>query len=279
MAKSPQKGLLLGAWKSSFEAMKSLSTFVPFLIYAGFQGLLLVSLVYFVYPPFSAIWVPLTRALFGDRALHYPNNYIVLAPLFDWSNVVLSGLVGALVVGVATYLFGMRYNAGKPDVRVGIRRTIHKYFMLFGVWAVETALILIAVVVAPLAIGKMFNLGYTQGRMVEYAGLVLAVGVGALFAYTTALIVLSGKGLFTSIKESVSLFARNPLATLLLVAVPTAVRFPFEYLSGKAPVLISRFSPEIMIAVLSAGIFVSFFANYVLVGSVTFYFLGKNAKA
>jgi MFS family permease len=278
MRRSGKSVTLFRVWAQSFASMRSLSTFYPFVIYAIFQIGLLMALVYFAYPPFSRLLVPLMSSIFGEAALHYPNNYLVLAPLFEWGNILLSGFVGAVVIGAATYLFAMRVNGHTPSFSKGIREAGHRYLLLVAVWVVETAFILGAMIGIPSLARQWLEPSYTTGRLIDYGSVGVAILVGAVFAYTTALIVLSRKGLFASLKESAAIFAKAPIASLILIALPTLIRFPAGYLARKAPLLISQFRPEIMIAVVFIGIVVSFFANYFLVGTVTYFFIGRVGK-
>jgi hypothetical protein len=101
----------------------------------------------------------------------------------------------------------------------------------------------------------------------------LVMIIGAMFAYTTALIILEKRGILPAISKSLLLFKKYPIISLLLIGIPTVIRIPVDLLSSKTQFLISKFIPEMVGVVLILSILISIFANYFLVGTVTRYFL------
>lgn len=99
--------------KQSLNTMRSLRVYHPFFFYASFQLLAVLAIAYFAYPPFSAVLVPIFKKLFGEHVLHYPNNFILLNPLFEWTEIILSGFLGVLAIGSGTLIFVSHYQ-NKP---------------------------------------------------------------------------------------------------------------------------------------------------------------------
>ena len=270
--------LFFSAWGGCLRSMRVIKTFSPFLLYAGLQGVILAILVFFAYPPFSSVLVPLIKKLFGEAALHYPNNFIVLSPLFNQANFILSGIIGIIVIGMATQMFASLYRDQNPSFKNGLQVTLPKYGLLFVVWIVESALILCMVAGLPLLLNKMIHPAYRLMRIIQLGSLLLGILVGAMFAYTSALIILDQRGISKAISGSLSIFSGNALISFFLIAIPSLFHFPINFLSRKAPLLVTKFAPEVMIVILAVGIVIAIFANYILVGTVTRFYLAVTGR-
>ncbi|MCD6166242.1 hypothetical protein J7K19_06010 [bacterium] len=261
------------AWKRCFQSIRHAKTFLPFVGYAVLQFVLLLVLVYFTYPPFASFLIPVVRKLYGEAALHYPNNFLVLPSLYAQFNLVLSGIVGIVVIGIATKMFEMIFKGSAPQLKSGVNATFPRYGQLFVVWLVETVFILLFVVGLPLLLRKHAIENYQLARVVRLGCMFLGILVGALFAYTSALIILDRKGIFGSIARSLSIFRENAISTFFLIAIPTLLYFPINYVSQQSRFLVTKFNPEIVGFVLAIGILVSLIANYLMVGTVTMFYL------
>ena len=183
--------LFFWAWAQSAKSAKSLKLLSPFLLYGVLQGGILAMLIYFAYPPFSAILVPLLRQFFGPLALHYPQSMIILPEVFHRADLILSGIIGVGTIGVATQLFATRFNGEKPRLREGIRRVLPLYGILLLLWIVETGLVLGLVVELPRLLAGTTPIG---GRSLRLLSIICGIIVGAAFAYTSVLVVWEGKG-------------------------------------------------------------------------------------
>lgn len=270
---------LIWLWMQCFKSMRSLNTFVPFLLYAIIQVLLLFSLLNFATSPFSNLFVPIIRKLFGEPALHYPNFFLILSPLYSQINIILSGFIGIIIIGMATYLFAGTFNGESYKVGQSFKITLPKYGMLFIIWIIETALTFVMIVGVPKLLNSLLQPSYRMDRIFELVGLLLAIAIASIFAYTTVLIILDKQKLFQSIAKTFSIFKKNAVTSFILVALPTLLYFPINYLTRKAPILITKFSPESIVILLGAGILISFFSSYFMIGSITrFYLLLSETK-
>lgn len=267
---------LIWLWMQCFKSMKNVMTFVPFLLYAMLQGILLFSLTNFSQTPFSKIFVPIINKLFGEPALHYPNFYLILSPFYSQINIVLSGLIGIVIIGMATYVFAGTFNGEKKGVGPSLKMTLPKYGFLFIIWLIETVLTLVMIIGIPQLLKSFLQPDYRLGQIFEMIGLLFGIMVASVFAFTTILIVLENQKLFQAISKTFVIFKRNAITTFFLVAVPTLIYFPINYLTRKAPVLITKNSPEIIVTILAAGIFVSFISSYFQIGSITRFYLLLN---
>jgi len=270
---------LIWLWMQCFKSMRSVQTFVPFLLYAIIQTLLLYSLLNFSKPPFSSLFVPIIQSLFGEPALHYPNFFMVLSPLYSQINIILSGLIGIVIIGMATYIFAGTFNGERNGLGQSFKITLPKYGILFIIWIIETAFILVMIIGVPQILNSLLQPSYRLSRIFELVGLLLAIVVASIFAYTTVLIILDKQKLFQSIAKTFLIFKKNAVTSFFLVALPTLLYFPINYLTKKAPILVTKFSPEIIVILLGTGIVISFFSSYFMIGSITrFYLLLSESK-
>ncbi|MEA3409128.1 MAG: hypothetical protein U9Q95_02160, partial [Candidatus Eisenbacteria bacterium] len=70
---------------------------------------------------------------------------------------------------------------------------------------------------------------------------------------------------------------RNPVTTLLLVAVPAALELFPAWLMKNSSVIIYRFSPELLAVGMLIWIVVILFINYATVGAATRFYLHATA--
>jgi len=264
---------LIWLWIQCIKAMPNITIVVPFFIYAILQIFILYTLVNFVHSPFSGLLIPLIRNLFGEPALHYPIFFYILAPLYSQINIFLSGFLGIIVVGTATHLFALNFKNYKPGLSQAFKMTIPKYGELFVIWIIESVLTLLMIIGFPLVIDLIFQPEYMVGRIIEFVGLFFGIAMASVFAYTTALIVLAKKTIIESLALTFIIFKKDTFTTVMLVAIPTLLYFPINYLTGKAIVLIPKFSPEIIATLLSIGILISFFSSYFQIGTITRFYL------
>jgi len=256
--------------------MRNVKTFSPFLIYAMLQLVLLYLLVNFNKPPFSSVLVPLIQQVFGEPALHYPNFYIIISPLYSQMNIILSGMIGIIFVGMATLIFASNFKHHQISLGKAFQTTTTNYVVLFLIWVVVTAITLLIIVGLPYVLKQFLNPDYMIGRVFDALGLLLGIIVSAMFAYTTALVVLEQQKFFHAVSNTFSIFFGNAGTSFFLIAVPTAFYLPITFLSRRIDLLFSKFSPEAAVTVLTVGIFITVLSSYFQVGSITRFFLLMN---
>jgi hypothetical protein len=259
--------------------MTKIKTFIPFVFYATLQLVILISLVNFINPPFVMFYIPLIRQLFGEGALHYPTFFYILPPLFNQLNFVLSGLVGIILIGVATHVFAYNFIRNKISIRIAIRRTFSKYPSLLLIWIAESVISMSIILGLPFVLTEFLAPDYMVTRIIEMTGLFLGIVVTSIFAYTTAYVVLSDQSFGRSIAQTFATFKKNIMITFALVAIPTFLYMPISYLTGKTDVIISKFSPEMVATILGLGIIISFLTNYFQINTITRYYIHLNDKS
>jgi len=269
---------LIWLWIQCFKSMRNVNTFAPFFIYSIFQVLLLYSLVNFSKSPFSNLLVPIVRQSFGEPALHYPNFYLILSPLYSQMNIFLSGFIGIVLVGMATHIFAFNFKNDKSSLMQAFKTTIPKYLVLFIIWIMITALTLVMIVGVPYILNKFFQPQYALSRIIDFLGLFLGLVIASVFAYTTVLVVIDRHKVVQALSKTFSIFIHNVGTSFFLIAVPTAFYFPISILSRRIDLLISKYSPETIVMVLGIGIVITFLSSYFQVGSITRFYLSLTER-
>ena len=237
--------------------------------------LLLLVLVNFYSPLFSFALVPLVKKFMGDYILHYPAYFIFLPKIFSRASLFLGGIFGIITVGWAIYLFFCYFLADrKIEIINGLKLTFSKYILLLGIWVLETIVLLGWFFFVSRVIGK----GFLEGNLKkEIAFEIFSLGTGAVFygffAYSIPAIILSGKNIISSLVLSIMIFRRNFFSTYFFVFLPNLLTFPFSFLYRRAPLLLSKFNPEIVSLILVLQIGITMVANYILISVITRFYL------
>jgi hypothetical protein len=259
------------------EALKSLKKpllWVPFILFALAQFLLLLALVNFYAPFISFVFIPIIKKIMGEFVLHYPVYFLFLPKIFSRANLLLSGILGIIALGWATYLF---FSYFLPDKRVelkeGLKTAFSRYLLLLVIWIIETVVILAWFLFLSRA-GRGFVGGSFKKELAfEIFGLCSGVVFYGLFAFTIPAIILGGRNIFTALGLSISIYIRNFFSTYFFVLLPNLLTLPFTFLNRNTAFLISKFNPEVIILMLILEIAISMIANYILISTLTRFYL------
>ncbi len=212
----------------------------------------------------------------SENFLPYPDSFMVMPLLFSYTNIILSGLIGTVIIGISTLLFAGKYQKKKISFFVGVKKVFPKYLILFVLWLLESILVFAVMVGLPALCQNMLRLEYIEIRYLEFACFFSGLFVASIFAYTTAAVVLGNQGIRKSFLASFEIFGKHIAATFLLVLIPNIANMPFNYASGKTLFVLQRFNPEMIFVLISITIIVSIVTNFFLVGTLTRYYMIRN---
>lgn len=263
MSPDSKIGLLFWSWKETLTAVRKPLVLLPFFVYALAQTLIVAGLVFFMYPPFSFLFLPLLRWLGGEPALHYPNYFLGLPQAFDLLNLVMSGILGIGVAGLATLLFAAGNRPAPLSARLKLVGA--RYGHLFAAWAVETACSL-AVIYGCAAWAASAP---ALAKYITVARVLGVILVSALFAFTSALIMLETQPFARAIGKSLKLFTRYGVYGFLFIGLPSLLQLPVQFLLSKSAVIVQKLNPEIIAGVVLAGVVAGMIANYLILGALT----------
>jgi hypothetical protein len=263
MSPDSKIGLLLWSWKETLVAARKPVVLLPFFVYALVQAFIVAGLVFFMYPPFSFLFIPLLRTLGGETALHYPNYFLGLPQAFDLLNLILSGILGVGVIGLAILLFAA--NRRPANLRARVKLVRGRYGHLLGAWFVETALSLAVIYGCAAWAADAPELG----PYLAAARVLGVIFVSALFAFTGVLIVLERQSFPSAIANSLRLFGRYGLPAFVMIGLPALLQLPVQYLLSKSAIIVQKLNPEIIAGVVCAGILAGMISNYLVIGAIT----------
>lgn len=263
MSPDSKIGLLFWSWKETLTAVRKPIVLMPFFIYALVQTALVAGLVFFMYPPFSFLFLPLLRWLGGESSLHYPNYFLGLPQAFDLLNLVMSGILGIGVAGLATLLFA----TGNRPAPLGARLNLvgKRYGHLFAAWAVETACSLAVIYCCAAWAASTPALA----KYLAFARVLGVILVSALFAFTSALIMLETQPFARALGNSLKLFTRYGVYAFLFIGLPSLLQLPVQFLLSKSAVIVQKLNPEIIAGVVLAGVVAGMITNYFILGAIT----------
>lgn len=197
---------------------------------------------------FNTALGPIIRRLWGEAYLHYPDNFILLPKLQNYSHICLLVTLGILISAIVI----KKIQGYLKDIDV---TTIHatgiamqKYFPLLLVWIPIYLLVkfsLSAMIVHMPAVAYL--------RILELTGLLLFFQVVSAFLFPA--IILSGKSFFTALGEGLVLSMKEVVNLIILLAAPVFLSVVVSYAKAMAPIWFPQ-APELILVFLYAGIWI-----------------------
>ncbi len=237
---------------------------VPFLIFAVIELCFLTALYFFPRQPFVTVFGPPVRVFFGERFLHYPDNFLLLPQLAAFSRTLLYVVAGSLLEGVAVALVKQAYTGESPRGSAFLFAA-RRYGALASVSFLVSLAFLAAVRLQAAFLSLslfLFILNVATGVLIQ-----------AFFIYAVPVIVIEGRGTVPAMFRSFRLFCKKPLETLLLVTAPVLAYVPIMIFQYKTPFFVSA-NPESVFLIAAAGTVVNAMVVDMLVYiSATFMYL------
>ncbi len=261
---------LIGLYVAAIKLSGKGKIWMPFLIYALLQLLLLLLCVSYVNPVINPILSPMVAWL-GSGAdqlySHYPGLYVMLPQVFQWSKLFLGIIFEGLVTGITALLF-LQYFGGMKRSEIKVSSAFGKWGQLLIVWFFITALLVVLNRFVP----ELLR-GFVSGSPRRLAALevfmrLFTVFVYSFFVYAIPALVVEKLNIGGAIRASVRYFAQYPIFTFFLALLPYLLTVPVTYITGNSDVIVAKFSPELVYYVLLAGILIDLVMNFLLTGAV-----------
>ena len=261
------------SYKNIIARMFRGSLWVPFLVVAATQALLLLVLVNFYQPALQWLGVPVMKLSGGEGSLHYPFNFMALPLAVARAEMAVGVLVASVASGAATLLFAKALDRGVGEAPW--KSAFRRY----------PALLVYGLILGVLMFGTFYLQNLVPRDMVlesrgirwgsRFGILGLAILIQSFLVYATAWMMLRGQSLGAALKSSVRFTGRNLVPTVILVAIPVLIKYPISWLQGRSDMFVSKFKPEALAAVLWADIAVEMVLTFLMIGTLTFFFLWK----
>ena len=246
---------------------------VPFVVGAVFSGIALWVLYLAPVRPISIVLAPPIKAFFGEKFLHYPFNIFLLPKLFYYAQLALGATTGVLITGLAIGMFKNAYREKGLSGKDNLVNSFKRYFALFGVWVI------------------MFSLSFLSRKLTNrlFSGLspqllgallthTIAMFVQIVFVYAMPIIIIENRKFLGALKQGLLFFKKFFLTSIILTMVPAFFYFPMVVLGRYLPKLISKFSPEVVLAFLGLSILMIFVVDILIALPPTLLFLREKGK-
>lgn len=272
--------------KATFQSWRKYpALFKPFLCLLLLEILGLVLIYYSPQQPVHLVLGQPIRAFYGEAALHYPYNLVMLPRIF--SRFRLFGIVffDCLFTGIAISMYNQQSK--KMSMRFGknFKIAFNRYWSLLSYSLVVTLPLYLAgyipkiLVEGKLIDGEGYFLGMGQFRwsvVLLFFNLVIQVVWQTLLIYTPITIIIENKGFWAAVKESLKIVRNYALVSFLLVAL---VLTPFSVVSEVLKIfnlrLMDMYTPEIALVIVLLFIIMKFFMNAMITISSTILFLSE----
>src|SRR5262249_33737380 len=99
---------------------------VPWLLVFGLEIATIAGLWWFAFPAWSWFVARAVHVLAGESALHYPNIFRLMPDLYAGADLVIRVVVGSVVAGASTALFGAWFSGRPIPAREGLRRALQR---------------------------------------------------------------------------------------------------------------------------------------------------------
>ena len=272
------RSLGVAGWavRSVFPLVRRGSLWLPFLLIAGVQSASLALLLAFgrgAPIPFVGAGMRWTG---GEAAVHYPFFYAAVPVFLARWNLLLSACVFSLATAAAVVLFAREWGVdpGAKPWAAAARR--YPGILAIGVvTALLSLLIFLAGQMIP-AETLAVNRNLRWGTRVAILGAFLVVQ--SLLVYAYPWLVLKGRPWAQSLGESTRTALRLALPTLLVVGIPVLLLYPFDYLTGRADLFLTKLRPDLIGSVLFVKIVLEAVLGFFLVGATTRLFLWRTEE-
>nr|MBN2276303.1 hypothetical protein [candidate division Zixibacteria bacterium] len=248
---------------------------LPFILYAILQFIILIMLCNYVNPFIYTILSPLV-GLLGDRNAeyfgHYPSLYLMLPFVFQWLKLAASIIFEGLAIGLTAALF-IRALEPRRANNAEFPAIFRKWPALLVIWVIISGIIFAVNWYAPAIFHDYLSGSPRRMAVFDIALKLVGVVIYSVFIYAVPAVIAYGENILGAFKTSFRLFAENPVFTFFLTLFPFLLTLPITYLSEKVEIIVDKFSPELVFYILLIGIIVDAIVNYILTGAVVKFLL------
>ncbi|HTL48453.1 MAG TPA: hypothetical protein VL688_10395 [Verrucomicrobiae bacterium] len=240
-----------------------------FLFLAVAEALALTTLFLAHSAPFSKIFAPIIRRFWGDRFLHYPDNFLLLPKLYGYANAAILTVVGLLVSGITIKLIEAAVLHTGVSTLTAAQSSFQKYFGLLAVW-IPAFLIM--------RYGTSFLMPHIPHSLpAEFMVILLMfVVIQAITAFLFTAVMTSKNGFFKALVEGFGTLKEQGGVLIGAIFIPCVIGVALSFLKSTAPSFV-RFYPESVLLILYSGIFITMVIDlYVTSVSTILYLKARN---
>ncbi|MCX6825844.1 MAG: hypothetical protein NTV06_01055 [candidate division Zixibacteria bacterium] len=261
---------LIDLYLVAIKSFGKLRSWLPFLVYALLQFLVLLVCASYDKPLFNTLLYPLVALMGAGKAeyfSHYPGLFVMLPAVFQGGKIILSLIFEGVAIGLTVILLLKAFSPAKGKE--------YKVAYVFSRWP---ELMLISAIVTTIwfaagwGIPSLFS-GFLAGspRRIALFDILLKIIIiilYSIFIYTIPAFIIYRKKIWEAFRFSLSYFRKQPFFSFFLVMFPYLLTIPISYMTSRANVVVAKFTPELVLYILLTGIVVDFIINFVLTGAV-----------
>ena len=221
--------------------------------------------------PFSKLFAPIIRRFWGERFLHYPDNFLLLPKLYGYANAVILTIVGLIISAICIKLIEASVTRTGASTLGAMQQAFKKYFGMLAVWIPAFLLMRYGVANLMPLIPRVLALQFVLI-------LILFIVVQAVTTFLFAAIVTSESGFFKAIGDGFKRLKTHGGLVMAAIFIPCAVGVFLSFLKSTAPSFV-RVYPESVLVILYVGIIVTMAVDlYVTSVSTILYLKARNEK-
>ena len=261
---------MIGLYAAVFRAVFKLKLWLPFIVYALLQIIVLIVCRSYVNPYIYPILSPIVSLIEGNNAQlfgHYPGLFLLMPSVMQWLRLALGILFEGLAIGLTAVLFIRQFGTGN-ETMPRLSATFSKWPQLLIVWTIITAIIVALNLILPKLLAGFLIGSPRRIAVFDVALRLLGVIIYSIFIYAVPSIIVYKNSIMGAFRTSLSFFARFPIFSFFLAFLPFILTVPTTYFADKANLIVSKFSPELVFYVLLAGIIIDMIVNYIMTGTV-----------
>jgi len=248
---------------------------LPFLIYAFLQLALLFILARYTHPLVYSVLSPLI-SLFSpevaERFGHYPNLYFLLPTVFQIARLFVAVILEGLVIGLTSVMI-LRLYKSSAGFSGSIGEAAARWPQLAAGWVLITAPLIALGWYLPEFFADQL-IGSPRRLLVFGAGLrLLTVLVYSVFIYALPAVIVFRTNALKGLWLSFRCFLRYPLFTFFLVFLPYLATVPISYMIERTDIVVTKFSPELVFYLLTAGLFVDMLVNFAVTAAAVVFLI------
>ena len=258
-------GLIRKIYSKSCEVLQKDPTILFLFILVGILDLLALSVLFLI--PSIGFLSPIVRTLWGERFLHYPENFLLLPKLFNYAHFIILTLIGVLLTSVAIKKIQACYDNSRISLVQAGKVVIRKYFGLMAIWLLFYGVFMVAMrfilSFLPPVIFLQFAVAFLFSLIIQ-----------SVFVFLMPAYILLGSRFLKAIWEGFLLGLKRLHITCLLISVPMFAMIVLSFLKSIIPAFV-QVVPEMVLWVLFVGVVVSTVVDLLVTTSTTILFLER----
>lgn len=282
--------LIKKSYNVSLKILKEKRVFFPFVVFACLELVALIILFLSPRRPLNLLFEPPIRTFWGEKFLHYPDNFLLLPRLLWFSRMGLSIIAGSFLSGMAVIMTVNAYDQKHSRLSDVSYAALRKYVPLLLIVFVFTLIYFVLIKTLNANMFRFFisldkellsfNPRFWMGLILPLLNFLLTIIMQSAFTYAIPALIIEKGDFLRAMAKSLNMFRKYFLQTLLLVGLPILIYVPVLMLNYNASFLVNRLFPESILLVLFFGIIASSLVidPVITVSTCVFYLLTKEHK-